>query len=141
MPFRRRWQPNATQRAEYAAKMRAIEAAKAERILPGYIINCTGDCCTGDEIAFFNAGKSGERLYGTIVNDSYGADKQQHTFTIYSDGQRMLIKGRNLYANMVYRKRWTNEQERTKILIEKHKRGDAARAARQDRINEYPDAQ
>lgn len=136
MAFKRRWQPNATQRKEYSERMRAIEAAKTDDILPGYDLNCTGDCCTGDEIAFFNAGKAGKRLYGVIVSDSYGADKQQHTFTIECEGQMMLIKGRNLYANGVLRKVWPDEQQRAKVLDEKHERGGQARKERQNRIND-----
>jgi hypothetical protein len=42
------------------------------------------------------------RLAGTVVKHSYGADKGQHTFTILlDDGTKKLVKGRNLYPNLV----------------------------------------
>lgn len=112
MGFKRRWQPSASQRRKYAERMRAIEAAQTESAPEDYSIDCTGDCCNGDEIAFFNAGKSDERLYGIIVNDSYGAAKQQHTFTIeLLDGEKMMIKGRNLYKMGVLRKNGLTRQK------------------------------
>ncbi|KAK3023965.1 hypothetical protein RJ639_042855 [Escallonia herrerae] len=46
-------------------------------------------------------------IAGRIVKESYGAAKQQHTFT-----------------------RWKNEAERSRVLAEKHKRGAAARHVR-----------
>lgn len=80
-----------------------------------YKINTTGDCVIGDEVSFERATFSGgfrnakfdgfELVQGKIVNDSYGRDKQQHTFTIeLLDGSKLTIKGRNLYANGTYRK-------------------------------------
>ena len=109
-----------------------------------YSINCTGDACVGDEVAFERATFSGsfrnakfdgfELIKGTIIKDSYGKDKQQHTFTIKSvEGWEMRIKGRNLYANGTYRKRWVDEEKRGLVLDEKHKRGDKARSARSER--------
>lgn len=136
--YRKRWTPNASQKAEYREKMLAIEAAKEIPTLRGYDYGCTGDCVTGDEIAFFNAGKSAERLYGRIVNDNYGRDKQQHTFTIeLLDGSKMLIKGRNLYKNGVLRRKWENEENRKIALDEKHDRGAKARVDRNKRKSEY----
>lgn len=136
--YRKRWTPNASQKAEYREKMLAIEAAKEIPTLGGYDYGCTGDCVTGDEIAFFNAGKSAERLYGRIVNDNYGRDKQQHTFTIeLLDGSKMLIKGRNLYKNGVLRRKWENEENRKIALDEKHDRGAKARVDRNKRKSEY----
>jgi len=110
--------------------MRSIKEEQSQPVADEYGIGCTGDCVTGDEIAFFNAGKSAERLYGTIVADSYGSAKQQHTFTIeLTNGDKMLIKGRNLYKNGCVRKAWPNEADRAEILHEKHIRGNEARAA------------
>lgn len=110
-----------------------------------YSINATGDCCVGDRVAFERATFTGsyrnakfagfELVIGEIVADSYGAAKQQHTFTIrLADGSTTRIKGRNLYANGVYRQRWADENARRAALDEKHGRGDAARAARAERI-------
>uniref|UniRef100_A0A5B6YKX5 Putative zinc finger CCCH domain-containing protein 62-like n=1 Tax=Davidia involucrata TaxID=16924 RepID=A0A5B6YKX5_DAVIN len=77
---------------------------------------------------------------GRIVKESYGAAKQQHTFTVevfWSKGIRklpplfpLLVKGRNLYKLKTFRQVWKNEAERSKVLAEKHKRGAAARLKR-----------
>jgi hypothetical protein len=81
---------------------------------------CTGDVVSGDEVAFERATFAGslrkpkfvgfELVIGTVVAESYGRDKQQHTFTIeLASGGKALIKGRNLYANGVWRKLWQDE--------------------------------
>jgi hypothetical protein len=109
-----------------------------------YNINCTGDCVVGDEVAFERATFSGsfkspkfdgfELVKGKIIKDSYGTDKQQHTFTLQKDdGSIFRIKGRNLYGNGTYRKRWGNEDERKVAQDEKHERGNTARAIRDQR--------
>ncbi len=79
-----------------------------------YSIDTTGDCVVGDEVAFERTvffGKCWGRhakpkfqgfefVTGRIVKDSYGAAKQQHTFTLeLPSGDKTLIKGRNLYRN------------------------------------------
>lgn len=45
----------------------------------------------------------GEQEYvGVVVKHSYGSEKGQHTFTILLDnGKKKLIKGRNLYPNLI----------------------------------------
>lgn len=126
-----------------------------------FTLNCKGDACMGDVVMFeqtvyemFNiASRSsvgppcGTRVVaGRIVNESYGAAKQQHTFTIevlWSKGERphpplhpLLIKGRNLYKLKTMRQRWQDEGERQKILLEKHNRGSIARLNRDTRIQE-----
>ena len=117
-----------------------------------YKFNCTGDVCTGDKILFVDRiwerkainkfGKLANVIVGyelveaEVIKDSYGAEKQQHTFTLKVGSKKRLIKGRNLYAVGVWRKAWSNEEDRTKSLDDKHSRGDSARMARQDRINE-----
>lgn len=69
-----------------------------------------------------------------IVADSYGADKQQPTFTIqFSNGTRTLIKGRNLYRNGVWRTPWLVETVRKVVVDEKHARGNTARTLRANR--------
>ena len=109
-----------------------------------YTINVTGDAVTGDEVSFERATFSGsfrnakfagfERVSGRIIKDSYGADRQQHTFTLaLPDGSTLRIKGRNLYANGVWRKAWADESARKPVLDEKHARGDRARRARDER--------
>lgn len=132
--FKRKWQPSKAQRQAYGQRMRTIETAKNEATPDEYTINCTGDCVTGDEIAYFNPGKSNDRQYGKIVADSYGQAKQQHTFTIEAEnGDKILIKGRNLYKMGVYRKSWQDESKRTEAIKEKHENGNKARKERQER--------
>lgn len=109
-----------------------------------YSICCTGDAVTGDEVRFDRAEFVGsfrkptflgfQRITGGIVADSYGADKQQHTFTLLlEDGTNTKIKGRNLYRQGLWRKPWANENARRTATAEKHSRGDIARAARDGR--------
>ena len=109
-----------------------------------YKFNCTGDAVTGDEVCFERATFTGsfrnakfagfEKVSGKIVSDSYGCDKQQHTFTLeLADGSTLKIKGRNLYANGTYRKAWPDESLRRAAAADKHARGDRARAAREIR--------
>ncbi|GAV61415.1 zf-CCCH domain-containing protein/SAP domain-containing protein [Cephalotus follicularis] len=126
-----------------------------------FALNCTGDACTGDVVMFeqnvyemyniasrsANGPPCGTRIIaGRIVKESYGAAKQQHTFTIevlWSSGVKplpplhpLLIKGRNLYRLKTLRQRWEDEGERHKILMEKHSRGSLARSVREIRIQE-----
>uniref|UniRef100_A0A0D9X1K6 DUF7699 domain-containing protein n=1 Tax=Leersia perrieri TaxID=77586 RepID=A0A0D9X1K6_9ORYZ len=110
-----------------------------------------GDVCRGDAVLFKQKvyEKSGKRhskcigkriVSGRVVKESYGKEKQQHTFTIqvfWSKGvgklpplHPLLIKGRNLYRMMTFRQPWLNEADRVKALDEKHGRGDAARRVR-----------
>ena len=109
-----------------------------------FTVNCTGDAVVGDEVRFERATFSGsfrnakfsgfKMITGRIVRDSYGRDKQQHTFTLeLAEGGELRIKGRNLYANGVYRKSWADESLRHAAAEEKHGRGDAARRARKVR--------
>jgi len=109
-----------------------------------HTINCTGDVVCGDRVAFERARFTGsfrrakfagfEVVIGEIIADSYGADRQQHTFTLLlTDGSKIKIKGRNLYANGTWRRAWVNEEDRRAAATEKHARGDAARADRAER--------
>ncbi|CAI9114463.1 OLC1v1015191C2 [Oldenlandia corymbosa var. corymbosa] len=126
-----------------------------------FVVNCKGDACTGDVVLFeqnvyemFNIASrsatgppSGTRLVaGRIIKESYGAEKQQHTFTIevlWSKGEKplpplhqLLIKGRNLYRLNTMRQKWEDETEREKMLSEKHARGSVARSKREIRMQE-----
>ncbi len=111
-----------------------------------YSIPCTGDAVLGDEVSFERATFSGsfrrpkfdgfERVSGKIVADSYGAGKQQHTFTLETETGKVMIKGRNLYANGTWRKPWADESARNLVADEKHARGGAAPAARATRLEE-----
>jgi hypothetical protein len=103
-----------------------------------YSINTTGDACEGDQVCFERATFEGsykalkfagfERILGTIVGESYGAAKGQHTFTLDCQGTRLLIKGRNLYKQGLYRRPWPDETLRRAVLHEKHERGNKVRA-------------
>ncbi|XP_052196227.1 zinc finger CCCH domain-containing protein 62 [Diospyros lotus] len=130
----------------------------AEALYPrsSFSINCTGDVCKGDVVLFTQrvfkkfdkvsrrGSIIGKRTTaGRVVKESYGAAKQQHTFTIevlWSKGIKklpplfpLLVKGRNLYKLKTFRQPWKNETERLRVLAEKHKRGAAARLARAER--------
>ncbi|XP_057449497.1 zinc finger CCCH domain-containing protein 62 isoform X2 [Lotus japonicus] len=116
-------------------------------------INCTGDVCMGDVVLFRqkvyekfdkvtrHGRVTGSRtVAGRVVKESYGAAKQQHTFTVevlWSSGVKklaplfpLLVKGRNLYKLKTDRQRWNDEADRVKVLSEKHRRGAAARSVR-----------
>jgi hypothetical protein len=112
-----------------------------------YCVCCTGDAVRGDQVKFQRAVFTGsltrpkfshfETIEGLIIKDSYGLDKQQHTFTLqHADGTKTIIKGRNLYRNGTWRRAWADESARKAILLEKHQRGDVARAARTARREE-----
>lgn len=88
--------------------------------------------------------KIGERtIFAEVIRESYGAEKQQHTFSLLvissegteapEPGAAIRRKGRNLYRNDCLRLRWDDESKRGEVAEEKHKRGAAARAAREER--------
>lgn len=126
-----------------------------------FVLNCKGDACTGDVVMFeqnvyemfsivsrsATGPPCGTRIVaGRIVKESYGAKKQQHTFTVevlWSKGEKplpplhpLLIKGRNLYRLKTLRQKWDDEAERQKNLSEKHARGSVARSNRETRVQE-----
>lgn len=118
-----------------------------------FTINCTGDVCQGDIILFTEGVFGGSfrrpshlgdrRITAKVIKDSYGVDKQQHTFSlevISSDGDDPIAtgtktrrKGRNVYRNGTMRQVWADESQREVSLDEKHERGSMARAARDER--------
>lgn len=98
-----------------------------------YPVDITGDACVGDEVVFLRAVFGGSKrnpkflrndvVLGKIVNDSYGSQRGQHTFTLLTaEGEKTLIKGRNLYRNGLFAKP-RNDEERSEALAEKHERG------------------
>ena len=113
-----------------------------------YPNNITGDVCQGDIICFIREEWGGSYkkpkflgffiVEGKVINDSYGKDKQQHTFTIKTKTGTTLIKGRNLYKYIVLAKK-RNEDERKLSLEDKHKRGDIARERKIYRRNRQYD--
>lgn len=112
-----------------------------------YPICCTGDVVVGDEICFPLAIFNGQYPHGefshyelieaVVTKDSYGAMKQQHTFTltILDRTKSIKIKGRRLYRNGVWRRSWGDEKLRQAAQKEKHVRGDKARKERQRRLD------
>ncbi|RCV42889.1 hypothetical protein SETIT_9G251500v2 [Setaria italica] len=126
-----------------------------------FVLNCKGDACKGDVVIFeqniYRRKKGAPREVkgrlcgqrtnaGRIIKESYGTAKQQHTFTIeilWSKGYKpwpplhpLLIKGRNLYKDKTMRQPWPDEEERNRVIQEKHERGDVARKSRAARIHE-----
>lgn len=117
-------------------------------------VDATGDVVTGDIIKFKEAVFSGSHrrpkfagereVVAKITSDSYGKDKQQHTFSIEvleSSGEEALTpgtktkrKGRNIYKNGTMRLLWEDEKARSAVADEKHSRGDAARSKKDRRI-------
>ena len=111
-----------------------------------FTMDAQGDAVVGDVVQFERAKFSGsyrnakfvgmESITGTITRESYGADRQQHTFTILlDDGSTLRIKGRNLYKKSLMRKPWADESAREKVAAEKHARGNEARRLRDTRIS------
>lgn len=113
----------------------------------------TGDVVTGDVICFSEAVFRGSyrkpkylgdrTIIAEVLKDSYGAGKQQHTFTInviksrgyepLKTGVKTRRKGRNVYRQGTQRLPWRDEAKREEIAGEKHERGDAARRERDKR--------
>lgn len=109
-------------------------------------VDCLGDLVAGDYVRFKKAIFIGkypkasfshyETIEGLILKESYGAEKQQHTFTILkNDNTKMLIKGRNLYKECE-RLIWVDEDARDIARQEKHIRGEEARRKREERLEE-----
>ena len=117
----------------YNQKQAAEMYSLLQKFEADYPVDITGDACVGDEVVFLRAIFGGslknpkflrnEIVQGTIIADSYGAARGQHTFTVLKeDGVKLLIKGRNLYRNGLFAKP-RNEEERSEALSEKHERG------------------
>ena len=123
---------------------------------------CTGDVVKGDIILFTESvfGGSfrkpvhlGERkILAEVMQESYGAGKQQHTFTLRlirctgfdasevrkkaKKNGTLRRKGRNIYRNGTLRAP-RDQEERAACLREKHERGAKARAEREARRNAH----
>ena len=103
-----RWKPNASQRREYAEKMKQKEE------LP--IVSSDKAIRNGCFVSFYSA-YHGKVINGNVINNSYGSgsflgqnnytgeqlySKGQHTFTIQdNEGKKYKIKGRNLYDSLL----------------------------------------
>ena len=111
--------------------------------LNGFTANISGDACIGDEVVFAAVIWGGsfkkprfngvEIKTGTITKDSYGTEKQQHSFTIKTKASSFRVMGRNLYKFGTWAKP-RKVEEREEVLNEKHKRGTLARSHKKARI-------
>ena len=86
-----KWKPNATQKKEYRERMQERETLDI-RNTPHAIRN-------GCYVKFFSTNR-GNILEGYVINSSYGS-QGQHTFTIDCNGVKIMVKGRNLYPNIL----------------------------------------
>lgn len=110
-----------------------------------------GDICEGDVLWFardeFEGSFRKPKFVGTflyrvkVLRESYGSDKQQHTFTLAMmksstsktcENETFRIKGRNLYKHFCMVEN-INRSDREMHLSDKHDRGASARAARDER--------
>lgn len=87
-----RWKPNASQRAAYREKCLERES------LPVYTTSHA--IRKGCYVEYYSLNK-GDVIKGTVINSSYGIDRGQHTFTIDTGEEKILVKGRNLYPNII----------------------------------------
>ena len=87
-----RWKPNASQRAAYREKCLVKESLTVRTTNHAIRIGCV--------ISYYSMNK-GEIISGVVINSSYGAEKNQHTFTIDTGNGIILVKGRNLYPNII----------------------------------------
>lgn len=87
-----KWKPSAAQKAAYKEKIQEKETLGV--ITTSYAIR------KGCWVKFYNMNK-GCIIEGNVINSSYGSDKGQHTFTIDWNGEKVLVKGRNLYPNIL----------------------------------------
>jgi hypothetical protein len=87
-----RWKPNASQRAAYSQKCRERESIAVTTAQHAIREGCY--------VEFYSMNK-GKIISGTVVNSSYGNDRNQHTFTIQTENDKILVKGRNLYPNII----------------------------------------
>lgn len=120
-----------------------------------FTIDCTGDACIGDVILFTEGVFAGSimrprwvgqrTIVATVIHDSYGVQKGQHTFTllvIASEGFRPLAPGvrttrkaRNVYRHSTRRMPWVIEKSRHAVLEEKHYREQIARRPKSVQLN------
>ena len=92
--FKKRWTPSRRERDTYAENMR-----EAERRYSFIVSN--GAIRTGCNVTYIDKATCTE-ISGAIINDSYGKFEGQHTFTILQDdGNKRLVKGRNLYDRLI----------------------------------------
>ena len=93
-----------------------------------YII-CTEECVPGDNIRFEQA--TFKKQYGqakfngfelitaTITKRDYDNHREHYTFTLITEeGHTITIRDKKLYKNETFRKPWTDELERNKLITD-----------------------
>lgn len=90
-----RWKPNKQQREEYRKRMQERDSLPVKTTQHAIRVGCW--------IKWYST-SLGATLEGDVVNSSYGAKKNQHTFTIETEHGKILVKGRNLYPNILEHK-------------------------------------
>ena len=92
--MKRRWKPNKAQRRAYAEKMKEAEEKYT-------FISARGAIRVGCKVKYVDK-TTNKIIDGEVVNSSYGIKTGQHTFTILQkDGNKKLVKGRNLYDRLL----------------------------------------
>lgn len=116
------------------------------------MIECNGSIVHGDTIEWiedvygedrgigYNPVLGQRTNVGSVIKESYGKEKQQHTFTILiessdgfrplPEGKEVLRKGRVLHRYNPKRKLWDNEETRRRVEDQKQIRGARARHIR-----------
>ena len=106
-----------------------------------YLYDCKGNACAGDTISFYKelwlssklCGTA--KLYGKIIQEFYN-DNGRHEFNIVlHNGVGITIRGRDLYNYELKRMPWIDEQERVRVLEEKHLRGAITRRKTHEKFN------
>jgi len=101
--MRYRWKPNAAQKAAYKEKMQERESIRT--------IQSNGAIRTGCEVEYYSI-THGCTISGTVIKHSYGSERNQHTFTVQDvRGDKHLVKGRNLYSNLINHKQGKESYE------------------------------
>ena len=91
--MRHRWKPNRAEKDAY------IEKIKEKENLNTFTTNKA--IRNGCFLKFYSISK-GKIIEGNVIKESYGGKTGQHTFTIEEcNGNKVIIKGRNLYPNML----------------------------------------
>lgn len=91
--MRHRWKPNRAEKDAY------IEKIKEKESLNTFTTNKA--IRNGCFLKFYSISK-GRVVEGNVIKESYGEKTGQHTFTIEEcNGNKVIVKGRNLYPNML----------------------------------------
>jgi 23S rRNA G2069 N7-methylase RlmK/C1962 C5-methylase RlmI len=87
-----RWKPSKFQAREYAERMKQREELPIIRSNKAIRNGC---------FVSFHSKYHNKVIKGNVVNNSYGENTNQHTFTIEENGIKYKVKGRNLYDSLL----------------------------------------